>query len=117
MDEMQSQIGLGLLVVFVLQWLKGQKWFPFVSFDSQRINRIIGIVVAAAASWGIVGTFDYGTGTLNITGLTPDHLWSWAQHAGYQWLIQQAAYRGIVAPALPGAQQATRRELEAPKEK
>lgn len=108
-EELQWQAFLALLVSFGMQWLKRQNWFPVLTYTSGTINRIVAIVLGSAAGFGIMANFDGSTGTFTLTGLTLANIQTWVSHVGLQLLLQQAAYRGLIAPPKPGAEQAADR--------
>ena len=102
---LSEQIPIAVISTLVLQWLKKSRWFPWLTVESQKLNRIAGVVIAFAASIGVVATFDHTAGVLTITGLTLAGLGHGIARFIQQWSYQQAAYRTVVAPPLPGALQ------------
>ena len=108
-SSLEQHISLAVVTPYLLQWLKGQKWFPFLSYTSGTMNRWITALVAAAAGFGIGVSFNSDAGVLTVTGLTLAGLWAGTQHAIVQWAMQHGAYKTLIAPALPGAVQATER--------
>jgi hypothetical protein len=103
---LSDQIPLALLSTYALQFVKNSRWFPWLTVESQKLNRIAGVVIAFATSLGILMNFDHAAGILTISGLTGANL----LHAGarfiQQYAFQQVAYKTVVAPPLPGALQA-----------
>jgi hypothetical protein len=110
-NELQSQLTLALIVPYILQWLKAQKWFPLITMAGGRINAIVAAVVAAGAGLGIAISFNDQTGILTVSGLTWMSLWPAIQHAVLQFMMQHAAYRTLIAPAKPGAEQVQERAV------
>jgi hypothetical protein len=110
MNELQSQLTLALIVPYLLQWLKGQSWFPLVSFTSGKLNAIVAAIIATAAGFGIAFNYNPDVGALTITGLTAAGLWQGLLHAVQQFFMQHAAYKTLIAPSLPGAEQAAWRD-------
>lgn len=109
MTEWQSQLSLALLVPYALQWLKGQKWFPLVKYTTDNLNRLVAAVAAFIAGFGIAINFDDAAGTLTVTGLTLAGLWTGAQHAVQQFLMQHTVYKLAIAPPKPGIEQSEER--------
>jgi hypothetical protein len=101
-----EQATIAVITTYALQWLKTRKWFPWITTETQRLNRILGFVVAFAASIGVVATFDHTAGVLTITGLTLAGLGHGLARFIQQWCMQQVAYKNLIAPPLPGALQA-----------
>jgi hypothetical protein len=112
-NQLATQASVAVLVSYALQWIKQSKWFPFITTETQTLNRWISAVVAFASGLGIFFTWNHTAGTLTIAGLTAANL----LHAGtgmiQQWLFQHAAYRTLVAPPLPGAVQAQEKDAAA----
>lgn len=81
MDLMTSQVTAAAVVSFLIAFLKKQAWFPWLSQESDRANRIAAIALSGLASVGIHAQFDHATGQLLITGLTlttiAAGLWHW----------------------------------------
>ena len=101
-----GQATIAILVPIVFQWIKTRKWFPWITTETQKLNRIVGIAVAFCASIGVVVGFDRTAGVLTITGLTAAGLMHGGVRFIQQWAFQQASYKLIVAPPMPGALQA-----------
>ena len=90
-----QQIPLGLVLVFVQNWLKKQSWFPLISYDSARANHLFSIVLTGLTTIGIhiahTGSFSAG-GTISIT-LPPAMvilygIWHWIQ----QYIVTKTSY-------------------------
>lgn len=109
-NEFGSQVTLALAVSFVLQWLKKQTWFPWLSFETEKVNRLVSVFISIVAGFGVYFVFDHATGVLTISGLTLANLMHALSHAGEQFMLQHAAYRTVIAPPLPGITQAIVRE-------
>ena len=103
MNELQSQITLALIVPYILQWLKSQSWFPFLTLPGGKLNTMVAAIVAIAGGLGIAFSFNDQTGILTVSGLTWASLWPALQHAVMQFMMQHAAYRTLIAPAPPKA--------------
>jgi len=110
MEELQSQITLAVLVPYILQWLKGQTWFPLVGFNSGGMNRFVAAVVAIIGGFGLATHFDGAGGVLTISGLTIPNVWQGILHSAQQFLMQHAVYKTAIAPPLPGPTQSAARE-------
>ena len=109
MGELQTQLTIGMVVPFVLQYLKSQKWFPLLSMSGGMLNRITAGIVAIATGFGI--TAHFGDGTLTLSGLTLANIWAGAQHSIMQYMVSHTVYKAAVAPPLAGAVQAQARTV------
>lgn len=114
MNELQSQITLALIVPYLLQWLKGQKWFPLLSYYSGKLNAGTAFVIASLGGLGIGFHFDYDTHQLIVSGLAWASIWAGLQHVVAQFMMQHAAYKTLIAPPQPGAVQAQERAQQTP---
>lgn len=101
-----DQATIALYTTLIFQFLKKSKWFPWLTLESQNLNRIVGVVLAFAAAIGVSATFDQTAGQLTITGLTLVGLFHGTVRFLQQWAFQQGAYKLIVAPPMPGQLQA-----------
>lgn len=107
-SQLSTQATIAVAASFALQWLKKSPWFPWLTVETQALNRWVAMVIAAATGFGIYVT--WSSGTLNITGLTVANLWHAATRCVEQWTFQHAAYRTLIAPPLPGAVQAAQKD-------
>ena len=95
-NVLASQITASAVIVWLMQQLKNAKWFPAITHQTGRLNRIVAVILAAGAAIGIHATFDQAAGTLMITGLTATGL----AHGAWMWLksfaLQEIIYQGAV---------------------
>lgn len=52
-SELLHQGAIGTAAVYVIQWLKGAGWFPWLNDNSARVTRWIGIIIAFITSAGV----------------------------------------------------------------
>jgi predicted ferric reductase len=102
---LNQQIPLAVISTYLLQWLKGTRLFPWLTMESQRLNRMAGVVIAFCASVGVLFSFDHAAGVLTISGLTTANLLHVGARFLQQWVYQQGSYRMLVSPPSPGASQ------------
>lgn len=100
-----QQIPIGLILVFVQNWLKQQKWFPFINYSTARANHIVSIITTGLATLGVHFSYSSVDHSLLITGLA----WSTVFAGAWHWLQQYAITKGLytgLAPQLnpPSAQ-------------
>lgn len=96
---------LGLAWVFLQNWLKQQKWFPWVNYDSPKWNHYFAVITSGLTTLGISYTWSAANHSLTITGLslvTISHgLNSWLQ----QYLITKTGYTVLAGQLNPPAAQ------------
>jgi hypothetical protein len=110
MTELQLQAFLAIVIPQVVQLLKSVPWFPFANFSSGSLNRVFSWFVAAATGLGIAFKYDPAVGQLLITGLTLAGITQGVGHMLFQLAINHASYKAMIAPPLPGIQQALARD-------
>lgn len=94
--ELTSVVTAGAISVSIIQWLKNTKLVPFINHNSAALNRVVAWIAAFVSAVGLHYTWDSGTGTLTLTGLTATAigttLWATIKSYAFQVLI----YRGII---------------------
>ena len=96
-----DQVGVSVLVVGVLQWLKRQTWFPWITEHTDGLNRAVALAAAFLTSAGFQFAIDGGWqtgGTLTITIPSLTVIFSFLLHAAAQGGIQETLYRVAVKP-------------------
>lgn len=94
---LSQQIPLAVISTYLIEWLKTTKYFPFLSKETEKLNRYAGVIIAALSSVGILVTFDHTAGILTISGLTAINLLHVAGRFIQQWTLQQVAYKTVVS--------------------
>lgn len=95
-NDFGTQFGTGLVMAHLIEWLKGQPWFPFAAFKAVWLNRITAAVAALVTSGAIVysiseaGDFAF-TGNIYTVGQV---IWT----AFVQYAIQHFVYKSSIAP-------------------
>jgi hypothetical protein len=90
MEILGSQVTAAAVVSFLIAFLKKQSWFPWLTAETDKANRIVAIILSGAASVGIHATFNHEAGQLVITGLTLASIATFAWH----WIQQFALTHG-----------------------
>lgn len=103
-SELGAQATIAIFVSFGLQWLKKSRFFPWLTVETQQLNRWVSIVIAFCAGIGIYVTWHEGT--LTVSGLTGPNMAHAIMRGLEQWAFQTTAYRGLIAPPQPGVVQA-----------
>ena len=95
MDQsmMQDQFSLGLISVWVIQRLKALKWLPFVTDNTEKLNRFLSALGAAAASVGLTIHYDPTGGVMTLSGLTATSAVSFLLTVVWQGFVQEGLYR------------------------
>jgi hypothetical protein len=96
-NVLATQITMGGVGVAFLQWLKSTKFFPWVTAESAKLNRILAAAVALVSAVGIHLSWqsagEPGAYTLTITGATltgvTSMAWIWLK----QFVVQEFMYR------------------------
>jgi hypothetical protein len=97
-NVLATQVTIGMLASGFLQFLKTQKWLPFINQNSGKINHAILLITSAAGAVGVNFAWNASAHSLTITGLTfwgiAAALWIWAK----QWSVQFLVHRGVFGP-------------------
>lgn len=96
---LQNQVGIGFVVVWLLQKAKTASWFPLVNAGTDKFNRFLSALAAAAATIGITWQYDPTGGVLTVSGLTLASVGSFLMTFISQGAIQEGLYRGLFKPA------------------
>ena len=92
------------MIVYLIQWLKGSKWVPWLTADSKHLPQVLSAISAALLSFGITWTFSQTqpgdtAGVLTIT--IP--MWTTLLKGLWEFLVQftgqQVIFDGIVQKA------------------
>lgn len=98
-----TQVTISGIIVALMQWLKNSKWFPWLTTESEKLNRVIAAAAAAAGAIGVHLAWNHGdipgTYMIQVTGLTLmgvlGGVWSWLK----MYVYQQIIFRATVKPA------------------
>lgn len=94
-QEILSQFTSAAVVVYLLQQVKHARWFPWISIETKRANRIVGALLSIASAIGVHFAYDGSAGTLLVSGLTVAGILHGAWHALNQWCLQQVTYDAV----------------------
>jgi len=71
MEQVQVQVVIGVVMSYLLEFLKKVSWFPVLTEQSTKfIKQVFSVLVAAGAALAISFSFDPTLGRLTIDGLT-----------------------------------------------
>lgn len=92
-----NQLMLNAICISAIQHVKNSKWFPWLSAETERLNRFVAIIVSGATAFGIHTSFDHSNGVLTITGLTLATIGTGIYNWGSSYITQQVLYKATVA--------------------
>ncbi len=106
---LQTQIGSGFLVVWLIQRAKAAGWLPFITQQTAGLNRFLSAVAATLATVGITVHYDPTGGVLTLSGLTLANLIPFLSTLLSQGAIQELLYQAgfkvkpasVAPPATP----------------
>jgi uncharacterized membrane protein (DUF441 family) len=99
-QQMFSNVTLSTMIVLFIQWLKDSKYFPWITAQTETLNKILGAFLAFIASIGVQYSYHEGVVTITFTVLTVlAGLWHWIQ----QLMMQHLVYYGIIKPPAASA--------------
>lgn len=97
-----TTVTFSAISVFIVNFLKGRKWFPLLSNNTKWANRIVAILLSGLSAVGIHAAWSSG-GTLTITGLTLTGIlaagWLWIKSFALQEWIYQSTKQNSAASA------------------
>lgn len=83
MEVLSSQVTAAAVVSFLIAFLKKQAWFPLLTSETEKLNRLAAVVLSGLAALGISVSFNHEAGQLIVSGLTASTivtgLWHWLQ--------------------------------------
>lgn len=96
-NVLATQITVGALSVAFLNWLKGSKYFPWLTQETAKLNRVFAALVALIGAVGVHLTWaagdTSGTYMITVTGATLHGIamggWVWLK----QFVMQELIYR------------------------
>jgi hypothetical protein len=93
-----DQIGMSLVVVWILEKLKKASWMPWLTQHTDVWNRVLSVFLGSIAAAGIVWSYDPTGGVLTVKGLTLINGLTFLWIVAKQSIFQEAIYKGLVKP-------------------
>lgn len=93
-----SQFAACAVIVWMIQWLKLSKWFPFLNLRTDQLNRSVSFFSAVVAASALHFAFDSQSGRMIIDGLTWINLAHLAWATAVQFAGQQIIYDAVYHP-------------------
>ncbi len=81
-----------------IEWMKGTTWFPWITAESEKLNRRMAILVSFATGLGLSFRYDPATHEFIVGGL----VWSAIKHGLAQFVQTQAYFRVVVNRSIAG---------------
>lgn len=101
-DIVSSQVTASAVVVLLIQWLKSSRFAPWITGETDTLNKALGALFAAFTAVGIHATYDSSAHVLTIAGLTLGAFfhgaWHWLQSFSFQQLIYHGAMKPVMGP-------------------
>ena len=88
-----THITTGAVAVAFLNWLKSTRFFPWLTDETVKLNRLAAIALAAVRAVGINYTWNPADHSVLITGLTLAAICGGAWHWLQSYVVQQMIYR------------------------
>lgn len=99
MTQSETQIIVGFVAPFLLQFLKKASWFPVLTDRTDKVIKVAwSAVVAAGSALMISFSFDPTLGQLVVTGLTWSNLTNGLMAFLLSMISQQTSYRLLIDP-------------------
>jgi len=93
-----NQVVVSSIIVALLQHVKKASWFPWLTAETEKLNRVVAVLLSFLAAVGVHASFT--NHTLTITGLSLVSIltlgWNWI----VSFVIQQGIFKATVGPAL-----------------
>lgn len=81
---MTENLAAAAIITFAINILKNSSWFPWLSVETEKLNRLAAILLSGIATVGIHVSFDSNAHQLLITGLSLTTI----AVGLYHWLVQ-----------------------------
>jgi hypothetical protein len=104
-SSVAQQIPISLLLIFVQNWLKQQKWFPVIGYDTAKANHLFSILTTGLATLGVHFAYSSVDHSLTITGLSLAAIGTAAWHWLQQYALTKGLYTGLQNQLNPTAAQ------------
>jgi hypothetical protein len=98
MDDVSTKIALAAILSFVLQWLKQASWFPLLTNETARLNRIASLVLAALGQLGIALACSWSDRSCTLTWPERSVFLLGLWKVGEQWAILHGWWK-VTKPA------------------
>jgi hypothetical protein len=85
--DVGTQVAVAAIISFLVGKLKQSSWFPWLTAETSKLNRLVAVLLSGVAAVGIHYQWDAADHSLLITGLSLTTilgmLWHWAVQAIY----------------------------------
>jgi hypothetical protein len=97
-NQLSAQVVVSAVIVYVLQLAKKSPLVPWMTCETDTINRVVAVLAALCSSLGIHFSFNAAAGTLVIAGLSLANIGGFAWHWLTAFVSQQLIFQGTVRP-------------------
>jgi hypothetical protein len=105
-----AQLSWAIIASYAIEYTKKLEVIPWVNYETQNLNRLVSMLVAAATSSGLAFIWNRQAGSLLITGISLSAIYHFISQTIQQYALQHAAYKALIAPSLPGPVQDVERK-------
>jgi len=104
-NETTNLLVLNAVAVWIIQALKGSKYVPWITAETEAVNKFVSAAFAALASAGVAftavhtGGVSEGALTISWAGITVANVVSFLYHAVAYYAAQKAFFKVTVPPA------------------
>lgn len=104
-NAVATQVTLSGIAVALLQWFKKSSWFPWLTKESAKLNRIVAAVIAALnaigvhlawSSGSVAGSYSILVSGLTLTGVATG-IWVWLKMFVFQQIIYHSTVKDAAA--------------------
>jgi len=91
--------GTAMGMSFAIEAIKKSSWFPWITMETHKLNRLLGVIVAGASTFAIHIAWDDSVSVDNVAGVLSisiptfpvfiHEVWNWF----VQWAFQQYSYK------------------------
>ena len=85
MEQIQTQVVLAAVLSYIVQKMKGSRYFPWITAETSKVNRTAAIILSGLATLGIhivCSKVDHTCTVSWVDGMTvATGMWHWASQA------------------------------------
>lgn len=100
-DNALNLITLNAIAVWLIQLAKNSKWMPFITEESEKVNKLASAVISAIAAAGMtlsivhVGSHEAGTFTISYAGFTSGNIVNFLYHTIGYYVCQKGIFKAF----------------------
>ena len=112
MDLFLSQATIALFASHIIEWLKGQHWFPFAKYGEFWLNAVTAAIAAAVSAGAVQYTYE-SSGAFTMSGNVYSIaalIWKWVEQYSLQHILFKTTIEPPPTPTLTQAAMAKKEE-------